>query len=41
MIKVETVGEGDLLRYAPPVVGGMSRVFAQFNRGKKSVVLEA
>ena len=40
VIKVETVGEGDLLRYAPPIVGGMSRVFAQFNRGKKSVVLD-
>jgi CoA:oxalate CoA-transferase len=40
VIKVETVGEGDLLRYAPPIVGGMSRVFAQFNRGKKSVALD-
>jgi formyl-CoA transferase len=40
VIKVETVGEGDLLRYAPPVVGGVSRVFAQFNRGKKSVALD-
>ena len=40
VIKLETVGEGDLLRYAPPVVDGMSRVFAQFNRGKKSVVLD-
>jgi CoA:oxalate CoA-transferase len=40
VIKVETVGEGDLLRYAPPIVDGMSRVFAQFNRGKKSVVLD-
>jgi len=40
VIKVETVGDGDLLRYAPPIEGGMSRVFAQFNRGKKSVVLD-
>ncbi|HXQ17174.1 MAG TPA: CoA transferase, partial [Caulobacteraceae bacterium] len=40
VIKVETVGEGDLLRYAPPIVDGMSRVFAQFNRGKKSIVLD-
>src|SRR5471030_390415 len=40
VIKVETVGEGDLLRYAPPIVDGMSRVFAQFNRGKKSVALD-
>jgi|HubBroStandDraft_1064217.scaffolds.fasta_scaffold130920_2 CoA:oxalate CoA-transferase len=40
VIKVETVGEGDLLRYAPPIADGMSRVFAQFNRGKKSVALD-
>ena len=40
VIKVEAVGEGDVLRHAPPVVDGMSRVFAQFNRGKKSVVLD-
>jgi CoA:oxalate CoA-transferase len=40
VIKVETVGEGDLLRYAPPIVDGMSRVFAQFNRGKQSIVLD-
>jgi len=26
VIKVETVGEGDLLRYAPPIVGGMERL---------------
>jgi len=40
VIKIETLGEGDLLRYAPPIVDGMSRVFAQFNRGKKSVALD-
>ena len=40
VIKVETIGEGDLLRYSPPIVDGMSRVFAQFNRGKKSVALD-
>jgi CoA:oxalate CoA-transferase len=40
VIKIESVGEGDLLRYAPPIVDGMSRVFAQFNRGKKSIVLD-
>jgi crotonobetainyl-CoA:carnitine CoA-transferase CaiB-like acyl-CoA transferase len=40
VIKVETIGEGDLLRYAPPIVDGMSRVFAQFNRGKRSVALD-
>ena len=40
VIKIEPVGEGDVMRYAPPVVDGMSRVFAQFNRGKKSVTLD-
>jgi CoA:oxalate CoA-transferase len=40
VIKIESVGEGDLLRYAPPIVDGMSRVFAQFNCGKKSVALD-
>jgi len=40
VIKIEPRGEGDVLRYAPPVVDGMSRVFAQFNRGKKSVALD-
>jgi len=40
VIKVEPVGEGDVMRHAPPVVDGMSRVFAQFNRGKKSVTLD-
>jgi crotonobetainyl-CoA:carnitine CoA-transferase CaiB-like acyl-CoA transferase len=40
VIKVEPVGEGDVMRYVPPVVEGMSRVFAQFNRGKKSIALD-
>ncbi len=40
VIKIEALGEGDLLRHAPPVFDGMSRVFAQFNRGKKSVALD-
>src|SRR5260221_6621598 len=39
VLKIETAGEGDVLRFTPPVAGGMSRVFAQFNCGKKSVVL--
>jgi crotonobetainyl-CoA:carnitine CoA-transferase CaiB-like acyl-CoA transferase len=40
VIKVEAVGDGDLLRFAPPVNDGMSRVYAHFNRGKKSVTLD-
>ncbi|HEX7758497.1 MAG TPA: CaiB/BaiF CoA-transferase family protein [Caulobacteraceae bacterium] len=39
VIKVEAAGEGDVLRHAPPIAGAMSRVFAQFNCGKKSVAL--
>jgi crotonobetainyl-CoA:carnitine CoA-transferase CaiB-like acyl-CoA transferase len=40
VIKVEAVGDGDILRFAPPVNDGMSRVYAHFNRGKKSVSLD-
>ena len=40
VLKIETAGEGDVLRFTPPMAGGMSRVFAQFNCGKKSVVLD-
>lgn len=40
VIKVEAVGDGDLLRFAPPVNDGMSRVYAHFNRGKKSISLD-
>jgi CoA:oxalate CoA-transferase len=40
VIKIEAPGEGDLLRFSPPLAGGMSRVFAQFNRGKQSVALD-
>ena len=39
VIKVEAVGDGDILRHAPPLADGMSRVFAQFNCGKKSIAL--
>lgn len=39
VIKVEAVGEGDIIRFAAPVVDGMSRVFAHFNCGKKSISL--
>ena len=40
VIKIEAAGEGDLLRFTPPIAGGASRVFAQYNRGKKSVALD-
>ena len=40
VIKIEAVGDGDLLRFAPPVNDGMSRVYAHFNRGKKSISLD-
>src|SRR5439155_10042032 len=40
VIKIEAAGDGDVLRHTPPVAGGMSRVFAQFNCGKKSVALD-
>jgi len=40
VIKIEAVGDGDILRFAPPVNDGMSRVYAHFNRGKKSVTLD-
>jgi CoA:oxalate CoA-transferase len=39
VIKVEAVGEGDIMRFAAPMVEGMSRVFAHFNCGKKSISL--
>lgn len=40
VIKIEAVGDGDMLRFAPPVNDGMSRVYAHFNTGKKSVCLD-
>jgi CoA:oxalate CoA-transferase len=40
VIKIEAVGDGDLLRFTPPVNDGMSRVYAHFNRGKKSISLD-
>jgi CoA:oxalate CoA-transferase len=39
VIKVEAVGDGDILRYSAPLADGMSRVFAHFNCGKKSIAL--
>lgn len=40
VIKIEAAGEGDLLRHTQPVKGGVSLVYAQYNCGKKSVVLD-
>jgi crotonobetainyl-CoA:carnitine CoA-transferase CaiB-like acyl-CoA transferase len=39
VIKVETAG-GDILRYGPPLRAGSSGYFAQFNRNKRSIVLD-
>lgn len=40
VIKVEPLGMGDVLRLAPPIADGQSRVYAHFNAGKKSVCLD-
>lgn len=40
VVKIEVEGEGDILRFQPPINEGMSRVFAQFNAGKESVALD-
>lgn len=40
VVKIEVEGEGDILRFQPPVQDGMSRVFAQFNAGKESIALD-
>ena len=40
VVKIETEGEGDILRFQPPIAGGISRVFAQFNAGKESIALD-
>jgi crotonobetainyl-CoA:carnitine CoA-transferase CaiB-like acyl-CoA transferase len=39
VVKVETAG-GDILRYGPPLRAGFSGYFAQFNRNKRSMVLD-
>ncbi len=40
VIKVESPGMGDVLRFSEPVVEGQSRVFAHFNCGKKNVCID-
>ena len=40
VVKVETVGDGDIMRFQPPVVDGMSRAFAHYNCGKESVSVD-
>ncbi|MBT7335767.1 MAG: CoA transferase [Gammaproteobacteria bacterium] len=40
VIKIESPGAGDVMRYAPPLAGGESRVYAHFNCGKKNMCLD-
>jgi crotonobetainyl-CoA:carnitine CoA-transferase CaiB-like acyl-CoA transferase len=40
VIKVESAGEGDVLRHSSPIPGGISRTFAHFNCGKQCVALD-
>jgi crotonobetainyl-CoA:carnitine CoA-transferase CaiB-like acyl-CoA transferase len=40
VIKIEAAGEGDLLRHTPPIVDGVSLVYAHFNCGKQSIALD-
>ncbi|MEY2926487.1 MAG: hypothetical protein RL367_964 [Pseudomonadota bacterium] len=40
VIKIEAVGDGDVTRFAEPVVDGVSLVFAAYNTGKQSVSLD-
>jgi crotonobetainyl-CoA:carnitine CoA-transferase CaiB-like acyl-CoA transferase len=40
VIKVERPGQGDWLRYAPPLVDGQGALFLALNRGKKSLSLD-
>jgi CoA:oxalate CoA-transferase len=39
VIKVEAVGDGDLMRFAAPVNDEMSRIYAHYNCGKQSISL--
>jgi CoA:oxalate CoA-transferase len=40
VIKIETVGDGDVMRYAQPAVNGVSRSYAHFNCGKRSISID-
>jgi CoA:oxalate CoA-transferase len=40
VIKIESTGGGDVLRFSPPIAEGQSRVYAHFNCGKKNVCID-
>ena len=40
VIKIETAGEGDMMRTRPPLRDGASTSFGQLNAGKQSIVLD-
>ncbi len=40
VVKIEAVGDGDIMRFTAPVVNGQSRAFALYNCGKESVSLD-
>ncbi|MGD0189321.1 MAG: CoA transferase [Rhizomicrobium sp.] len=40
VVKIESTGDGDILRHQPPVVDGLSLSYAHYNCGKESVSLD-
>lgn len=40
VVKVETPGSGDVLRFSEPIAEGQSRTYAHFNCGKESLALD-
>ncbi len=40
VVKIEAAGDGDIMRFQPPMVDGQSRAFALYNCGKESVSLD-